>query len=164
MLETFDRTVELMNVNAAMSTTHADPKFRYKATVGLLAALLGIFGAHWWYLRRPYAWLVTAYSVVLLVISAFAEVWWENPAFFLLYIPILNGFIEAIVWCLMSDARFDARFNPGLKRERPSGWGAILVASFTLLIGTVAFMFGIAMIVIYVWTAIGWLDGLNLQG
>jgi hypothetical protein len=102
--------------------------------------------------------------VVLLVISAFADVWWENPAFFLLYIPILNGFIEAIVWCLMSDARFDARFNPGFKRERPSGWGAILVASFTLLIGTVAFMFGIAMIVIYVWSALGWLDGLNLQG
>jgi hypothetical protein len=163
MLEIFDRTLELMNVNV-MSTTHTDLKFRHKVTVGLLAALLGVFGAHWWYLRRPYAWLVTTYSVVLLVISAFADVWWENPAFFLLYIPILNGFIEAIVWCLMSDARFDARFNPGFKRERPSGWGAILVASFTLLIGTVAFMFGIAMIVIYVWSALGWLDGLNLQG
>ena len=36
--------------------------------------------------------------------------------------------------------------------------------AFTLLIGTVAFMFGIAMIVIYVWSALGWLDGLNLQG
>lgn len=163
MLEIFDCPFELMNDNV-MSTTQADPKFRHKVTVGLLAALLGVFGAHWWYLRRPYAWLVTTYSMVLLVISAFADVWWENPAFFLLYIPILNGFIEAIIWCLMSDARFDARFNPGLKRERPSGWGAILVASFTLLIGTVAFMFGIAMIVIYVWTALGWLDGLNLQG
>jgi uncharacterized membrane protein (DUF485 family) len=40
----------------------------------------------------------------------------------------------------------------------------VLVASFTLLIGTVAFMFGIAMIVIYVWTALGWLDGLDLKG
>lgn len=147
-----------------MSTTQTDPKFRHKVTVGLLAALLGVVGAHWWYLKRPYAWLVTTYSVVLMVLSAFAEVWWENPAFFLLFIPILNGFIEAIVWCLMSDTRFDARFNPGLKRERPSGWGAILVAAFTLLIGTVAFMFGIAMIVIYIWSALGWLEGLNLQG
>ena len=75
-----------------------------------------------------------------------------------------GGFIEAIIWCLMSDARFDARFNPGLKREQPSGWGPVLVASFTLLIGTVAFMFGIAMIVIYIWTALGWLDGLNIKG
>jgi uncharacterized membrane protein (DUF485 family) len=40
----------------------------------------------------------------------------------------------------------------------------VLVASFTLLIGTVAFMFGIAMIVIYVWTALGLLDGLDLNG
>jgi hypothetical protein len=157
MLEIFDRS-------RAMTTTHAAPKFRHKVTVGLLAALLGVVGAQWWYLKRPYAWLVTTYSVVLMVLSAFAEVWWENPAFFLLFIPILNGFIEAIVWCLMSDAKFDARFNPGLTREHPSGWGAILVASFTLLIGTVAFMFGIAMIVIYIWSALGWLEGLNLQG
>jgi uncharacterized membrane protein (DUF485 family) len=49
-------------------------------------------------------------------------------------------------------------------RDKPSGWGPVLVASFTLLIGTVAFMFGIAMIVIYVWTALGWLDGLDLKG
>lgn len=147
-----------------MPTTQADPKFRHKVTVGLLAALLGGVGAHWWYLKRPFAWLVTTYSVVLMGLCPFFDVWWENPAFFLLFIPILNGFIEAIVWCLMSDARFDARFNPGLKREHPSGWGAVLVAAFTLLIGTVAFMFGIAMIVIYIWSALGWLEGLNLQG
>jgi len=147
-----------------MSNTEAGPKFRSKVTVGLLAALFGCVGAHWWYLRRPYAWLVTAISLALMVASAFADVWWENPAFFLLFIPTLNGFIEAVIWCLMSDARFDARFNPGLTRTRPSGWGAVLVAAFTVLFGTVSFMFGIAMIVIYVWTALGWLDGLNLQG
>jgi len=84
MLEIFDRS-------RAMTTTHAAPKFRHKVTVGLLAALLGVVGAQWWYLKRPYAWLVTTYSVVLMVLSAFAEVWWENPAFFLLFIPILNG-------------------------------------------------------------------------
>lgn len=147
-----------------MSTIQADPKFRHKVTVGLLAALLGCVGAHWWYLRRPYAWLVTTISLCLMVASSFADVWWENPAFFLLFIPTLNGFFEAVIWCLMSDAKFDARFNPGLTRTTPSGWGAILVAAFTLLIGTVAFMFGIAMVVIYIWTALGWLDGLNLKG
>jgi hypothetical protein len=80
-----------------------------------------------------------------------------------LFIPILDGFIEAIVLCLMSDAKFDRFYNVGLVRERPSGWGAVLIAIFTLLIGTVALMFGIAMIVIYVWTALGWLDGFNLN-
>lgn len=140
-----------------------DRVFLSKVKVGLLAALLGCVGAHWWYLRRPRAWMVTAIGLVLMVASGFAEVWWENPAFFLLFIPILDGFIEAIVLCLMSDARFDARYNPGLVRTTPSGWGPVLVAGFTLLIGTVALMIGIAVIVLYVWTALGWLDGFDLS-
>ena len=137
--------------------------FKNKVTVGLLAALFGCLGAHWWYLRRPYAWMVTATGLILIVASSLAEVWWENPAFFLLFIPILDGLIEAIVLCLMSDLRFDARYNPGLVRAHPSGWGPILVAIFTLLIGTVALMIGIAVIVLYVWTALGWLDGFDLN-
>lgn len=147
-----------------MSTQQAAPVFRNKVTVGLLAAVLGCVGAHWWYLKRPYAWLVSLASLALMVACSFAEVWWENPAFFLLFIPTLDGFIEAIVLCLMRDERFDALYNPGLARDKPSGWGPVLVASFTLLIGTVALMFGIAMIVIYVWSALGWLDGLDLKG
>jgi TM2 domain-containing membrane protein YozV len=95
--------------------------FRNKVTLGLLAALLGGVGAHWWYLKRPYAWLVSASSVVLIGLASQANVWWENPAFFLLFIPILDGFIEAVVWCPMSDERFDALLNPGLQRFKPSG-------------------------------------------
>ena len=139
-------------------------KFISKVKVGLLAALFGGLGAHWWYLGRPRAWLVTVIGLALLASAFLFDVWWENPAFFLLFIPILAGFIEAIVLCLMSDARFDARYNPGLTRTTPSGWGPVLVAGFTLLIGTVALMFGIAMIVIYIWTAVGWLDGFDLNG
>ncbi|PHY07400.1 MAG: hypothetical protein CK528_03845 [Alcaligenaceae bacterium] len=146
-----------------VSTSTPIARFRHKTTVGLLAALFGCVGAHWWYLGRRQAWLVSATGVALMIASAFADVWYENPAFFLLFIPILDGFIEAIVLCLMSDARFDGFYNPGLVRERPSGWGAILIAIFTLLIGTVALMFGIAMIVIYVWTALGWLEGFDLN-
>jgi TM2 domain-containing membrane protein YozV len=137
--------------------------FRNKVTLGLLAALLGGVGAHWWYLKRPYAWLVSASSVVLIGLARQANVWWENPAFFLLFIPILDGFIEAVVWCLMSDERFDTLLNPGLQRLKPSGWGPVLVAAFTLLIGTVLLMLGIAVIVLYVWTMLGWLDGFDLN-
>ena len=144
-------------------TSAPERRFRNKTTVGLLAALLGCVGAHWWYLGRRHAWLVSAIGVVLMTASAFAEIWYENPAFFLLFILILDGFIEAIVLCLISDSRFDGFYNPGLERQRPSGWGAVLIAIFTLLIGTVALMFGIAMIVIYVWTALGWLDGFDLN-
>ncbi len=147
-----------------MTTHQTAPAFRHKVTVGLLAAVFGCVGAHWWYLKRPYAWLVSLISVVLMVACSFAEIWWENPAFFLLFIPALDGMVEAIVLCLMRDERFDALYNPGLVRQKPSGWGPVLVASFTLLIGTVALMFGIAMIVIYIWSALGWLDGLDLKG
>jgi TM2 domain-containing membrane protein YozV len=147
-----------------MTTYQTAPAFRNKVTVGLLAAVFGCVGAHWWYLKRPYAWLVSLVSLGLMFACSFAEVWWENPAFFLLFIPTLEGFIEAIVLCLMRDERFDALYNPGLVRDKPSGWGPVLVASFTLLIGTVALMFGIAMIVIYIWSALGWLDGLDLNG
>ena len=138
-------------------------KFRSKVTVGLLAALLGWAGAHWWYLGRRHAWLVTAYAALMVFFSSRATIWWENPAFFLLYIPAIDGLIEAVVLCLMSDARFDARYNPGLVRQTPSGWGPVLVASFTLLVGAVALRFGLAMIVIYVWTQLGWLDGFDLN-
>jgi hypothetical protein len=147
------------SLSAAAPTT----RFRHKTTVGLLAALFGCVGAHWWYLRRRHAWVVSVLGVTLMIASAFADIWYENPAFFLLFIPILDGFIEAIVLCLMSDAKFDGFYNVGLVRERPSGWGAVLIAIFTLLIGTVALMFGIAMIVIYVWTALGWLEGFDLN-
>lgn len=147
-----------------MTIHQTAPAFRNKVTVGLWAAVFGCVGAHWWYLKRPYAWLVTLTSIVLMVACSFAEVWWENPAFFLLFIPALDGMVEAIVLCLMRDERFDALYNPGLVRQKPSGWGPVLVASFTLLIGTVALMFGIAMIVIYIWSALGWLDGLDLKG
>ena len=149
----------------APSAPHSTSKtrFRHKTTVGLLAALFGCVGAHWWYLGRRHAWMVSVLGVALMIASAFADIWYENPAFFLLFIPILDGFIEAVVLCLMSDAKFDGFYNVGLVRQRPSGWGAVLIAGFTLLIGTVALMFGIAMIVMYVWTALGWLDGFNLN-
>ena len=115
-------------------TSAPERRFRNKTTVGLLAALLGCVGAHWWYLGRRHAWLVSAIGVALMIASAFAEIWYENPAFFLLFILILDGFIEAIVLCLISDIRFDGFYNPGLVRQRPSGWGVVLIAIFTLLI------------------------------
>lgn len=149
--------------STAQTEATAQTGFRSKVKLGLLSALFGAVGLHWWYLGRKYAWLVTLTGLALMIASSFAKIWWENPAFFLLLIPIVAGFIEAIVFCLRSDARFDAIYNPGLTRATPSGWGPVLVAGFTLLFGTIVFMFGIAMIVLYVWTELGWLEGFNLD-
>jgi TM2 domain-containing membrane protein YozV len=134
---------------------------RSKVLAGLLAFYGGWFGAHWFYLGRPKPWLLGLLAIVLVTIASQADVWWDTPAIFLLFIPALVGFVEAIVLCLMSDERFDARYNPGYQREYPTGWGPVLVAASGLLLGTVLMLFGIAHVVLHIWTRLGWLDGLN---
>ncbi|WP_369810226.1 TM2 domain-containing protein [Orrella daihaiensis] len=134
---------------------------RSKVMAGLLSFYGGWFGAHWFYLGRRYPWVLGVLAAVLLFLASRAEIWWDTPAMFLLFIPAIAGFIEAIVLCLTSDAKFDARYNPGFVRDKPTGWGPVLVASFGLLIGTVLTMFAIAHVVLHIWSRLGWLDGLN---
>src|SRR3546814_5060286 len=69
-------------------------RHRSKAVAAWLACLLGVFGAHWWYVGRPKAWMVTAFTVAMLVLTQFYPVWWDNPAFLVLIIPMTDGFIE----------------------------------------------------------------------
>ncbi|MDH2049572.1 hypothetical protein [Achromobacter marplatensis] len=136
---------------------------RGKVAVGLLACLFGWLGAHWWYLGRRHAWLVTALSLVCLFCAfRFYPVWYDNPAFFLVFIPMIDGFIESAVFSLMPDEKFDRLYNPELGRPTATGWGPVLVAILACLVGSVVSMFAIAMVVVYVWVAMGWLDGLVL--
>ena len=138
-------------------------RYRTKVAAGLLAFLLGWIGAHWWYLGRRGAALYTAAVAIVLLISQTAfDSWWENPAFLFLVVPATAGFIDALVLCLMPDETFNARYNPGHPPRAQMGWGPVLVAGVTLLGGTIVTMTGIAMIVIYVWTQLGWLDGYQL--
>lgn len=144
--------------SSSLSAVSARP--RSKVVVGLLACLLGAFGAHWWYLGRRHAWLVTAFAVVCLFCAIrFYPVWYDNPAFFLLFIPMIDGFIESAVYSLMPDEKFDRLCNPGLGKVSSTGWGPVLVAILACLVGAIATMFAIAMVVVYVWVAMGWLDG-----
>lgn len=138
-------------------TTPASP--RSKAAAAWMAALLGVFGAHWWYLGRPRAWMFTAFSVAMLVLAQFYTVWWDNPAFLILIIPLTVGYIEALVFALKPDEWFDAKYNPGFGRVNNTGWDAVLAAIATTLFGGTLFVFGIALIVMHVYTAMGWLDG-----
>lgn len=132
---------------------------RSKVIVALLAAILGVVGAHWWYLGRRWAWLVTLASCVLIVLAQLYPVWWDNPPFLLLIIPITAGFIEALIFSLKPDAWFDARYNAGSGQTTRTGWAPVLIAIFTTLFGSSVLMFGIALIVMHVYRALGWLDG-----
>ena len=149
------------NSSESQTNMSTEPQ-RSKAVAGLLSFCGGWFGAHWFYLGRNRPWLLGVLALVLLFLASQAEVWWDNPAIFVLFIPAAAGFLEAIVLCLTSDAKFDARYNPGYVRQKPTGWAPVLVAATSLLIGTVLTMFAIAHVVLHIWQRLGWLDGLNL--
>ena len=131
---------------------------RSKIVVALLGLFLGVFGAHAWYLRRRYAWCITLGSIICLIVAMQYPVWFENPVFFLLLLPATDGFIQALVYSLMADEKFDLRFNPGRPGTNQTGVAPICIAIVTVLWGAVVMMFGIAMVVLYVWDAMGWLD------
>jgi len=134
---------------------------RSKVTAAWLAFLFGVFGAHGWYLGRRRAWGVTTFTVACLLLARFYPSWWDNPAFLLLILPMLAGFIEALVLALKSDAWFDARYNAGSGITTQTGWNAVVVAILTTLVGGGILMFWIAMVVMHVYEAMGWLDGIR---
>ena len=150
----------MTQAQATSSISAAIPRRpRGKVAVGLLACFLGWAGAHWWYLGRRHAWAVSLYAALALA-GAFSlyPVWYDNPAFFLLFIPMIDGFVER---GLLAHVRREIR--PALQpRSGPpvgDGLGPVLVALSACLIGSIVAMFAIAMVVVYVWVAMGWLDG-----
>ncbi len=137
-------------------------RHRSKVVAAWLACLFGVFGAHWWYVGRRGAALVTAFSALMLVLAQFYPVWWENPAFLVLIVPITDGFIESLIFALKPDEWFDAKYNPRSGLVTRTGWNAVIVAIVSTFIGGTVIVFGIAMIVVYVYTAMGWLEGYAL--
>lgn len=134
-------------------------RHRSKVTAAWLASLLGVVGAHWWYMGRRGAWLATAFALIMAALTQLYPVWWDSPPFLVLIVPITDGFIEALVFALMPDEKFDAKYNKGSGRTTRTGWNAVIAAIVTTFVGGSVLMFGIALIVIHVYTAMGWLDG-----
>ncbi len=120
--------------------------FRHKALAALLAFLLGALGAHRLYLGQPRWWLPLSVTVVTVPLQIGVRNWYQSPAFFVMMIPVVAGFIEALVIALMPDEKFDARFNAGSDRKNHSGWDAVLTAIATLAVGTTVLMTAIALL------------------
>jgi TM2 domain-containing membrane protein YozV len=112
------------------------PPFRHKALSALLAFLFGGLGLDRLYLGQRFWWLPLAVTAGMTPLLIGVRNWYQTPAFFILMVPIIAGFIHALVLALMPDEKFDARFNNGAARRNGSGWDAVLVAIFTLLVGT----------------------------
>jgi TM2 domain-containing membrane protein YozV len=120
--------------------------FRRKSLAALLAFLLGAVGAHRIYLGRPWWWLPLAVTALAVPLLIGVRNWYQTPAFFVLMVPVVAGFIEALVLALMPDEKFDARFNVGVERRNASGWDAVLVAIATLMVGATVLMTAIALL------------------
>jgi hypothetical protein len=122
------------------STRAQAPTFRVKWIAGLLAVLGGIVGAHRLYLGSRLWWLYPLVALPALGWAARAEEWFREPAFFLSAGVALVGLVEAIVFCLTPDERWDARWNPRASRSSSSGWAPVLIAIAALMLGATLMM------------------------
>lgn len=120
--------------------------FRHKAVAALLAALFGALGAHRLYLGLKGWWVPLAVTMMCAPWLIGVRNWYQTPAFFVIMLPVVAGFIHALVLALMPDERFDARFNPNGARRNQSGWAAVLVAILTLASGATALMTTLALL------------------
>lgn len=121
-------------------------KFRHKAFAALLAAAGGAFGLNRAYLGQSGWWLPLGITLLCLPLLIGVKNWYQTPAFFVLVIPVVSGFIQALFIALTPDAQFDARFNAGADRRNRSGWDAVLVAVASLALGTIVLMASIALL------------------
>ena len=126
--------------------------FRSKTRAAALALFLGVLGAHRFYLRGPrdlLGWLHL--PLFLAAVWGLVGVASEGlgGAAASVGIPLAAvclglALFQALLLGLTPDARWDARWNAGHAERSQSGWGAVLVVMFSLLIGTAALAGGLA--------------------
>lgn len=137
-----------------MSTrvSSAQARFRSKTLTALLAFLFGTVGAHRFYLygwRDLFGWahvIGTALGIpgVFLLIASerTSTLGWGLAA--VGAISVLAAFLAAIVYGLRPDQKWDAQFNARHTSRSRSGWGVVFVVIFSLFIGALLLMAGLA--------------------
>lgn len=129
------------------------PRFRSKTLTAALAFLLGSLGAHRFYLygwRDAFGWahiagtLAGIPGVLLLVASARTSALGWLLAI-LGAVSLLAGFLAAIVYGLRPDQKWDTQFNAESGKRSDSGWAVVFVVIFSLFIGAMVLMAGLAL-------------------
>jgi hypothetical protein len=124
---------------------------KHKAVATWLALIAGVFGLHRFYLhglKDRWAWLFPLPTLLGLVglqrMNALGQddrlAWLLLP---LLGISLVAALLGGIVYGLMPDERWNARFNAA-GAAQPSGWGAVIGVVLCLFIGGTALMATIA--------------------
>ena len=120
----------------------ASSRFRSKTLTALLAFLFGTLGAHRFYLygwRDLFGWAGVFLPIASERTSALGWVLAVPGA-----VSLLAAFLAAIVYGLRTDQKWDAQFNAGQTSRSRSGWGVIFVVIFSLFIGALLLMSGLA--------------------
>lgn len=129
-------------------------RFKNKTIATLLAAVLGTLGLHQFYLRGSrtiISWLYPAFFVVVGGAGLYylhtqhpdlgsdsAE--FLHPALLVAFLPGLVACVEALVYALTPDARWDETWNAGSAQHSNSGWPVIVIAILTLGLGATALL------------------------
>ena len=120
------------------TTTIPHHPHKNKAFASLLGFLLGMLGAHRFYLhgsKDGWGWLHLASlpaSLALRQLLPGADWFYQILP---LIISALIGFLEALVLGLTPDEKWDARHNPGSGRASDTGWPLAVVLVATLMLG-----------------------------
>lgn len=116
--------------------------YKSKTLATWIALVGGAFGLHRFYLNGlsdSWGWLHPVPALLGLYGIARARQFGQDDHWSWLLIPLLGGAISvamltAIVYGLMPDEKWNARYNP-VGRSSHSGWAAVMGAVLSLLIG-----------------------------
>ena len=114
-------------------------RHKNKTLATALAFLLGGLGAHRFYLKGSLD-RIGLLHVCSLPVAGLVYGLGRAPNPFYVLLPLilswLAGFVEALVFGLMPDEKWDARYNAGSGRRSQSHWFVILLVVLTMLVGT----------------------------
>ncbi len=124
---------------------------KHKAVATWLALLVGVFGLHRFYLhgfKDRWAWAFPLPTLLGLAGLQRMDTLGQDDRLAWMLIPLLGvslvaALIGGIVYGLMPDERWNARYNPA-SAAPPSGWGAVIGVIFCVFIGGIALMSTIA--------------------
>ena len=114
-------------------------RHKNKTFATALAFLLGGLGVHRFYLKGSLD-RIGLLHVCSLPVAGLVYGLGRAPNPFYVLLPLilswLAGFVEALIFGLMPDEKWDARYNAGSGRRSQSHWFVILLVVLTMLVGT----------------------------
>lgn len=129
-----------------------NPGTRHKAVATWLALLVGSFGLHRFYLhglQDRLGWIFPPLTLLGLLGVHRMDTLGQDDRLAWVLIPLLGislvaALLGGIVYGLMPDERWNARFNAGQPPAPAAGWGAVIGVVLCLLVGGTALMATIA--------------------